>query len=62
MPKLIVDFEIKGQAIISTDNNPTDEEMQRLIDVAYKNVDRDILNEADFNNNSLYIENAYWSW
>ena len=62
MAKLIVDFEIKGQAIISTDNNPTDEEMQRLIDVAYKNVDRDILNEADFNNNSLYIENAYWSW
>lgn len=62
MAKLIVDFEIKGQAIISTDNNPTDEEMQRLIDVAYKNVDRDILNEADFNNNSIYIENAYWSW
>ncbi|PTF20452.1 hypothetical protein BUY42_00285 [Staphylococcus devriesei] len=62
MPKLIIDFEIKGQAIISTDNKPTDEEMERLIDVAYKNVDRDILNEADFNNNSLYIENAYWSW
>ncbi|PTE69887.1 hypothetical protein BUY46_01785 [Staphylococcus devriesei] len=62
MPKLIVDFEIKGQAIISTDNNPTDEEMQRLIDVAYKNVDRDILNEADFDNEKLWIEEAYWSW
>ncbi|PTF19466.1 hypothetical protein BUY42_03520 [Staphylococcus devriesei] len=62
MAKLIVDFEVKGQAIISTENKPTDEEKQRLIDVAYKNVDRDILNEADFDNNSLYIENAYWSW
>ncbi|MCI2948360.1 hypothetical protein FH144_07960 [Staphylococcus caledonicus] len=62
MAKLIVDFEIKGQAIISTENNPTDEEMERLINNAYENVDRDILNEADFNNNSLYIENAYWSW
>ncbi|MGZ2417177.1 aminoglycoside phosphotransferase [Staphylococcus caledonicus] len=62
MAKLIVDFEIKGQAIISTDNNPTDEEMQRLIDVAYKNVDRDILNEADFDNEKLWIEEAYWSW
>ncbi|MBI5972012.1 hypothetical protein [Staphylococcus caledonicus] len=62
MAKLIVDFEIKGQAIISTDNKPTDEEMQRLIDVAYKNVDRDILNEADFDNEKLWIEEAYWSW
>ncbi|MBI5972199.1 MULTISPECIES: hypothetical protein [Staphylococcus] len=62
MPTLIVDFEIKGQAIISTDNNPTDEEKQRLIDVAYKNVDRDILNEADFDNEKLWIEEAYWSW
>lgn len=62
MAKLIVDFEIKGQAIISTDNNPTDEEMQRLIDVAYKNVDRDILNEADFDNKKLWIEEAHWSW
>ncbi|PTF12004.1 hypothetical protein [Staphylococcus devriesei] len=62
MAKLIVDFEIKGQAIISTDNNPTDEEMQRLIDVAYKNVDRDILNEADFDNEKLWIEEAHWSW
>ena len=62
MDKLIVDFEIKGQAIISTDNNPTDEEKQRLIDVAYKNVDRDILNEADFDNEKLWIEEAYWSW
>lgn len=62
MPKLIIDFEIKGQAIISTDNKPTDEEMQRLIDVAYKNVDRDILNEADFDNEKLWIEEAYWSW
>lgn len=62
MPKLIVDFEIKGQTIISTDNNPTDEEKQRLIDVAYKNVDRDILNEADFDNEKLWIEEAYWSW
>ncbi|PNZ85217.1 hypothetical protein [Staphylococcus devriesei] len=62
MAKLIVDFEIKGQVTISTEYPPTDEEMERLIDVAYKNVDRDILNEADFNNNSLYIENAYWSW
>ena len=62
MDKLIVDFEIKGQAIISTDNKPTDEEMQYLIDVAYKNVDRDILNEADFDNEKLWIEEAYWSW
>lgn len=62
MAKLIVDFEIKGQVTISTEYPPTDEEMERLIDVAYKNVDRDILNEADFDNNSLYIENAYWSW
>ncbi|RIL69378.1 hypothetical protein BUY49_11360 [Staphylococcus devriesei] len=62
MAKLIVDFEIKGQATISTEYPPTDEEMQRLINNAYKNVDRDILNEADFNNNSLYVENAYWSW
>ena len=62
MAKLIVDFEVKGQAIISTDNNPTDEEKQRLIDVAYKNVDRDILNEADFDNEKLWIEEAYWSW
>ncbi|PTF03746.1 hypothetical protein BUY45_07085 [Staphylococcus devriesei] len=62
MPKLIVDFEIKGQAIISTDNKPTDEEMERLIDVAYKNVDRDILNEADFDNKKLWIEEAHWSW
>ena len=62
MAKLIVDFEVKGQAIISTDNNPTDEEKQRLIDVAYKNVDRDILNEADFDNEKLWIEEAHWSW
>lgn len=62
MAKLIVDFEIKGQVTISTDNKPTDEEMQRLIDVAYKNVDRDILNEADFDNEKLWIEEAYWSW
>ena len=62
MAKLIVDFEVKGQAIISTNNNPTDEEKQRLIDVAYKNVDRDILNEADFDNEKLWIEEAYWSW
>ena len=62
MAKLIVDFEVKGQAIISTDNNPTDEEKQRLIDVAYKNVNRDILNEADFDNEKLWIEEAYWSW
>ena len=62
MARLVVDFEIKGQAIISTDNKPTDEEMQRLIDVAYKNVDRDILNEADFDNEKLWIEEAYWSW
>lgn len=62
MAKLIVDFEIKGQAIISTDNNPTYEEMQNLIDVAYKNVDRDILNEADFDNEKIWIEEAYWSW
>ncbi|MGZ2417729.1 aminoglycoside phosphotransferase [Staphylococcus caledonicus] len=62
MAKLIVDFEVKGQAIISTNNNPTDEEKQRLIDVAYKNVDRDILNEADFDNEKLWIEEAHWSW
>ena len=62
MAKLIVDFEVKGQAIISTDNNPTDEEKQRLIDVAYKNVNRDILNEADFDNEKLWIEEAHWSW
>ena len=62
MAKLIVDFEIKGQATISTEYPPTDEEMQRLIDVAYKNVDRDILNEADFDNEKLWIEEAYWSW
>ncbi|MGA4513325.1 hypothetical protein ACPAY5_00415 [Staphylococcus caledonicus] len=62
MDKLIVDFEIKGQAIISTENKPTDEEKQRLIDVAYKNVDRDILNEADFDNEKLWIEEAHWSW
>ena len=62
MAKLIVDFEVKGQAIISTDNKPTDEEKQRLIDVAYKNVDRDILNEADFDNEKLWIEEAHWSW
>lgn len=62
MARLVVDFEIKGQAIISTDNKPTDEEMQRLIDVAYKNVDRDILNEADFDNKKLWIEEAHWSW
>lgn len=62
MAKLIVDFEIKGQATISTEYPPTDEEMQHLIDVAYKNVDRDILNEADFDNEKLWIEEAYWSW
>ena len=62
MPKLIVDFEIKGQVTISTEYPPTNEEMDRLINNAYENVDRDILNEADFDNEKLWIEEAHWSW
>lgn len=62
MPTLIVNFEIKGTVEIPTDNKPTEHEMERLVSNAYKNVEVDVLREADFDEDSLWIEESDWKW
>ena len=60
MPTLKVDFEIKGTVDIPTPFNATDEEKERLIKVAYQNVERDILLDADFDEDSAWISDSEW--
>mgnify|MGYP001507603974 FL=1 len=60
MPTLKVDFEIKGSVNIPTPYNATDEEKERLIKVAYQNVERDILLDAEFDEDSAWISDSEW--
>ena len=60
MPTLKVDFEIKGSVDIPTPYNATDEEKERLIKVAYQNVERDILLDAAFDEDSAWISDSEW--
>lgn len=60
MPTLKVDFEIKGTVDIPTPYNATDEEKERLIKVAYQNVERDILLDAEFDEDSAWISDSEW--
>lgn len=60
MSKLLVNFEVKGTVAIPTDNKETEEEKERLINVAYKNIDSDILQDAEFDKESVWIEDADW--
>ena len=60
MPTLKVDFEIKGSVDIPTPFNATEEEKERLIKVAYQNVERDILLDAEFDEDSAWISDSEW--
>ena len=60
MATLKVDFEIKGTVDIPTPYNATDEEKERLIKVAYQNVERDILLDAEFDEDSAWISDSEW--
>ncbi|MGL4053651.1 hypothetical protein ACSR1V_06525 [Staphylococcus haemolyticus] len=60
MSKLLVNFEVKGTVVIPTDSKATEEEKERLINVAYRNVDSDILQDAEFDKESVWIEDADW--
>lgn len=60
MATLKVDFEIKGTVDIPTPFNATDEEKERLIKVAYQNVERDILLDAEFDEDSAWISDSEW--
>ena len=60
MATLKVDFEIKGTVDIPTPFNATDEEKERLIKVAYQNVERDILLDAEFDEDSAWISDSDW--
>lgn len=60
MATLKVDFEIKGTVDIPTPYNATDEEKERLIKVAYQNVERDILLDAEFDEDSVWISDSEW--
>lgn len=60
MATLKVDFEIKGTVDIPTPYNATDEEKERLIKVAYQNVERDILLDAEFDEDNVWISDSEW--
>ena len=60
MATLKVDFEIKGSVDIPTPYNATEEEKERLIKVAYQNVERDILLDAVFDEDSVWINDSEW--
>lgn len=60
MATLKVDFEIKGSVDIPTPYNATEEEKERLIKVAYQNVERDILLDAEFDEDSAWISDSEW--
>lgn len=60
MSKLLVNFEVKGTVAIPTDSKATEEEKERLINVAYRNVDSEILQDAEFDTESVWIEDADW--
>ncbi|MEN1931485.1 hypothetical protein BL313_03240 [Staphylococcus hominis] len=60
MPTLKVDFEIKGSVDIPTPYNATEEEKERLIKLAYENVEKEILLDAEFDEDSVWINDSEW--
>lgn len=60
MPTLKVDFEIKGSVDIPTPYNETEEEKERLIKLAYENVEKEILLDAEFDEDSVWINDSEW--
>lgn len=60
MPTLKVDFEIKGTVEIPTPYNATEEEKERLTKLAYEDVEKEILLDAEFDEDSVWISDTEW--